>query len=185
MIPTITTGAPTGKKSSRPNACSPASLSAPLTMILAVVNNVAIPPRIVPKASGMSKRAGEMRLRRVKDITAGSNTPTAEMLFMNKDKPALASITSKITKVSFCLPSLKIHLLIRLVAPVCCNATETIEIPRMVMTAELLKPEKTCLSLTIPEMPSANKTINVIRSARRRVKMNKKMAMNSGSGGTD
>ncbi len=57
-------------------------------MMLDVVSRVAIPPRIVPKASGMSSFEGGVRVWRERAITAGMSTPAAAMLFMNRESIA-------------------------------------------------------------------------------------------------
>jgi hypothetical protein len=69
-------------------------------MMLAVVNSVAIPPRIVPNASGISRRDGAVRVCRERLTTAGSRTPPAARLFMNSESSAAASVVNRTARFS-------------------------------------------------------------------------------------
>jgi len=85
---------------------------------------------------------------------------------MNRDSIAEINVTIKTRRVSLPPPSLSMIFPSELVAPVICSATEIIDIPSRVMTAELLKPEKDSSGLMTPERPRETITISAMRSAR-------------------
>ncbi len=96
----MTSGMPTGANENTEKPGKSCSRSRPLLTILVVVNSVAMPPRMVAKASGMSSRDGFTFCRRAAPDTAGSSTAAAAMLFMNSDRKAPATMTSTTSRPS-------------------------------------------------------------------------------------
>ena len=77
-----------------------ASRNNPLTMIFVVVKSVAMPPRMVPNANGMSNFDGETFERRATPDNDGNNNDAAAMLFIKSESTADAVITPKINRRS-------------------------------------------------------------------------------------
>jgi hypothetical protein len=133
-----------------------------------VVNRVAIPPRMVPKAIGISSREGATRVWRESAITAGISTPAAAMLFMNSESMAEASTVTSTSRGSFRPAMRTIWRLSSFVMPDCCNPSETTEIARMVITAEPPNPLNASRGVTSPVRPNTARVKSAIRSGRRR-----------------
>ena len=105
-----------------------------------------------------------MRVLRERVMTAGSNIPTAAILFIKRESPAEMMITQKTSIFSDVPPSLVSSRLIRLGKPVWCSPSEMIDIPIRVITGELLKPEKSSAGFTNPARPIATRTARAKKS---------------------
>ena len=109
--------------------------------MLVVVNRVAMPPKMVAKASGMSSRAGLIRFRRARPDMAGNRMAAAAMLFMSSDKYAPASMMTTTSRVSPVPATRSSSLPACSVIPVTRKASVRMKIETIVTTAELAKPE--------------------------------------------
>ncbi len=176
MVPTTTIGIPTGAKSSTPKPGRFWPRRMPLTTMLVVVNRVAMPPRIVAKASGISNRAGLIRFRRARPDTAGNKMAAAAMLFMSRDKAAPASMMTTTSLPSPVPATRSSSLPACSVMPVMRRASVRTKIDTIVTTAELAKPENASCGVSKPVTPRATTTRSATRSARRRSLRNKATA---------
>src|SRR3989337_4589167 len=102
-------GRPIGRKSKTPNGAKPASRNEPLTTILEVVNKVAMPPKIVPYASGGINLDGLTPEDRVSVMTAGNMIPTTAILFIIRDNPAAVRHVTRVKAGIFFLPTRRIQ----------------------------------------------------------------------------
>ena len=136
--------------------------------MLVVVSSVAIPPRMVPKASGISRREGLTPARLAAPDTGGRSTAAAAMLFMNRERKAPASITTTTSRCSL-VPAMRTSRSpIWRVTPVRSSPAVRMKMARSVITAERLKPEKVSSVVSTPVVPSATTTSSATRSARSR-----------------
>lgn len=109
--------------------------------VLAVVNSVAMPPRWVASAMGMSSFDGLIRVRRVASMTAGIITAAEAMLFMNSESPPAAAMTSAVIRPSLAPPTRTSQRPITALTPVRNRPPVRIDTAMISMTAELLRPE--------------------------------------------
>ena len=167
---------PTGAKSSTPKPGMSWPRRMPLTMMLVVVKRVAMPPKIVAKASGMSSRAGLIRFRRARPDMAGNRMAAAAMLFMTRDRVAPASMMTITSRLSLVPPTRSRSRPAWSVIPVTRNASVRMKIDTIVTTAELAKPENASRGERMPVTPRATTTRSATRSARRRSLRSKTMA---------
>ena len=141
------------------------STSSELRIILEVVKSVAVPPRIVPKASGIKTRERLTSAFRAAPETAGSKTAAAAMLFIKSDRNAPAIITIMTRRSSLLPPTLSRIFPTCSVTPLRRNASAMIKIARIVITAERENPENASCGVKTPETPSATTTSKATRSA--------------------
>ena len=95
-----TTGRPTAAKSSKPKPGNCASRNRPLTTMFVVVRSVAMPPRMVPKESGIISFEGLTLALRATLLRPGRRTDAEAMLFMTRDSSADAPMVKAINRVS-------------------------------------------------------------------------------------
>jgi hypothetical protein len=146
-------------------------------MMFVVVSNVAMPPRIVPNANGMSSFDGEIFIRRATPDNDGSNNDAAAMLFMNSDNTADAVITPKINLRSPAPNNLMMNKPTRSVMPDRRSPSARMNAESIMMTACLLNPENASCGVRTPLKPNASININATMSARKMLPSSKMMAM--------
>ena len=132
-----------------------------------VVNKVAMPPRIVPNASGINNFDGEIFMRRATPDSEGSNNDAAAMLFMKSERTADAVITPKINRLSPAPKILMMNNPMRSVIPERRNPSASTNAENMMTTAERLNPENASCGVKIPLNPKASINTNATMSARR------------------
>ena len=142
MIPTETQMSPTGrneKKESAPNpACSNVS---EMIKLGGVPISVIIPPILLAKAKGISRRLGLMPALMAMLTTIGSIKATVPVLLTNAPMADVASITNKKSRNSLFPASFNILLLIILASPVWKIPPPTTKRPTIMITTELENPE--------------------------------------------
>jgi hypothetical protein len=88
-MPTTTIGAPTGVTAKNPSGSSPAASNAPeTTRLVEVPIVVSMPPRIVAKESGISRREAATPRRSAHPRTIGAAVATTGVLLTRPDSSA-------------------------------------------------------------------------------------------------
>ncbi len=135
-----------------------------------------MPPRMVPKARGISSREGFTPERLAAPETGGSSTAAAAMLFMNRERKAPESITVTTSRCSLAPATRTRRSPTRRVTPVRSSPAARMKIASSVITADRLNPEKVSSDVSTPDAPRATTTRSATRSARSRSVSSRTMA---------
>ena len=112
-----------------------------MTRFGGVPMRVIMPPMLLAKAKGISRRAGVVPALSARLTTMGSIKATVPVLLTKAPMPAVANITSRNNFSSLCPASLSRRELIILARPVWKIAPPTTKRPTIITTTELEKPD--------------------------------------------
>ncbi|MOA07464.1 hypothetical protein D3C78_1271590 [compost metagenome] len=118
---------------------------------------VSVPPKLLAKASGISRRPGLISALAARLTTIGSITATVPVLLTNAPINEVASITVISSLVSFVPASFSMRLLAIRARPVWNIAPPTTNKPIIIITTELEKPASASPGVN---MPSRTRAIN-------------------------
>jgi hypothetical protein len=146
-------------------------------MILVVVNNVAMPPRMVPNASGINNFEGETFERRATPDTEGNNKDAAAILFIKRESAAEAAITPKTSRRSPLPNNRMMKAPIRSVNPERRSPSARMKAENMITTEARLNPENASCGVNIPLKPNARVSNKATMSARKTLPKSKSAAI--------
>jgi hypothetical protein len=146
-------------------------------MIFVVVSNVAMPPKIVPKTIGISKRDEDILERRATPDITGNNKDAAAILFINRDNRAAAVITPKVRRLGPAPNKRTMNTPNLSVAPDLRKPSARIKADIMMITAERLNPENASWDVSTPLNPSVSINNNATISGRRTFPRSRNMAI--------
>ena len=166
-MPTATQMMPTGRNEKKDNGSKPAPVSVSCMIRLGgVPMSVIMPPMLLAKASGMSRRLELVFALAAMLTTMGSISATVPVLLTNAPMADVTSMTSSSNRSSLLPASFRILLLIILASPVWNIAPPTTNRPIIMMTTELENPASPSSGVRMWKMSSASSTQMATRSER-------------------
>ena len=163
---------PTGVKSNTPKLPSPASARSPETMRLGGVPiRVVVPPRMEPKASGISALPGGRFSRAEICRATGISSASAPTLFMKADRNAATAVSEKMASVGPALAGSTWRVSTS-TAPEDCRPWLNISTQATVITAGCANPAKAPAYGTNPVNTQASSAPSATMSWRHRPQMN-------------
>ena len=128
--------------------------------------SVSIPPMLLAKARGMSRRLAFMPPFCARLTTIGIISATVPVLLTNAPMTAVTTISNRNSRSSLPSASVISLPLAFLASPVCTIAPPTTKSPTIIITTELEKPDSASCGVSIPVSNRATRAQSATRSER-------------------